>query len=42
MNDRNIMREMRELLNVGDKDIPRTLIRFKKEIEEMETELEQD
>lgn len=42
MNDRKIMRELREMLNVGDKDIPRTLQRFKREIEDMEKELEQD
>lgn len=42
MNGRKIMRALRELLNVGDKDIPRTLMRFKKEAEEMEKELEQN
>ena len=40
MNERKIIRELREILNVGDKDIPRTLQRFKKEIEDMEKELE--
>ncbi len=39
-NSRKIIRELRALLNVGDKDMPRTLQRFKREIEEMEKELE--
>lgn len=40
MRERKIIRELRELLNVGDKDIPKTLTRFKKEIEEMEKEMD--
>jgi hypothetical protein len=40
MNGRKIIRQLREMLGVSDKDIPKTLMRFKKEIEEMEKELE--
>lgn len=39
MNERIIIRELREMLNVSDKDIPKTLARFKREVEEMEKEL---
>ena len=39
MKDRTILRELREVLNVSYEDIPKTLLRFKKEIDEMEREL---
>lgn len=40
MDERKIIRQLRDMLSVSDKDIPRTLERFKKEIIEMEKELE--
>ncbi len=39
MRGRYILREISSMLNVGTNDIPKTLIRFKKEIEEMEREM---
>ena len=39
MKERFILREISQILNVGTKDIPRTLLRFKKEIEEMQKEI---
>ena len=39
MKERYILREIRGVLNVNYDDIPKTLIRFKKEIEEMKKEL---
>ena len=39
MKERHILREMSAILSVGVHDIPKTLIRFKKEIEEMEKAL---
>lgn len=39
MNERQILKEMAKLLNVSENDIPRTLERFRKEVEEMEKEL---
>ena len=40
MNERKIIRQLREMLSVNDKDVPKTLMRFKKEIEEMRKETE--
>ncbi len=42
MNERQIIRELREILSVSDTDIPKTLVRFKKESEEMEKELKEE
>lgn len=39
MNERKIIRHLREMLSVSDRDIPKTLLRFKKEAEEMKKEL---
>ena len=39
MNERSILRAISQILNVGTNDIPKTFIRFKKEIEEMESEM---
>ncbi len=39
MNERFIVRRIGKILNVSDKDITNTLLRFKKEIEEMKKEL---
>ena len=39
MKSSKILREISSLLKVEEKDIPRTLERFKKEIEEMERDL---
>lgn len=39
MNKRKILRELGRMLSVSEADIPKTLERFKKEIEEMEKEL---
>jgi hypothetical protein len=35
MPDRAILKELARMLNVGERDIPRTLERFKKEIAEL-------
>lgn len=40
MKERRIIRQLREMLSVSDRDIPKTLARFKREIEEMEMGLE--
>lgn len=40
MNERKIIRQLREMLSVSDSDIPKTLARFKREIEDMERHLE--
>ncbi|MBS3050584.1 MAG: hypothetical protein J4400_00335 [Candidatus Aenigmarchaeota archaeon] len=40
MRERNIIRQLREMLSVSDRDIPKTLLRFKRETEEMKKELE--
>lgn len=39
MKERYILREISNLLNVGVDDVPKTLTRFKKEIEEMKKEI---
>jgi hypothetical protein len=40
MNDkRKIMRRLSEIFGVGESDIPKTLQRFKDEVDEMEKEL---
>ncbi len=39
MKERYILREIRNVLNVPTNDIPKTLLRFKKEIEDMKKEL---
>ena len=39
MKERLILRELRQLLNVRYEDIPKTLLRFKNEIEEMKKEM---
>ena len=39
MKERHILRGISAILSVGVNDIPKTLIRFKKEIEEMEKAL---
>ena len=39
MRERHILREISSILSVGVHDIPKNLIRFKKEIEEMEKEI---
>ena len=39
MKKRHILREISAILSVGVHDIPKTLIRFKKEIKEMEKEI---
>jgi len=40
MKSDEILREIRDILNVSYEDIPKTLSRFKKEIEEMKKEIE--
>lgn len=40
MKEDEILREIRDILNVSYEDIPKTLSRFKKEIEEMKKEIE--
>ena len=39
MKERQILRELSSLLNVGYEDIPRTLERFRKEIGDMEKDM---
>ncbi len=39
MDERKILRALSKILTVEDKDIPKTLMRFKKDIEEMENTL---
>ena len=39
MKDRLILRELRQLLNVSYEDIPKTLLRFKNDIEDMKKEM---
>ena len=39
MKERLILRELRQLLNVSYEDIPKTLLRFKSEIEGMKKEM---
>lgn len=39
MKNRKIVREMGKILNVNKQDIPKTLKRFKDEIEEMESKM---
>ncbi len=39
MNEREIIRGMSRILCVDEKDIPKTLMRFRKEIEEMKSNL---
>ncbi len=42
MNERKIIRQVSRILGVGGKDAPKTLERFKREVEEMEKELAQN
>lgn len=37
--DRKLLRELSMLFNVNEKDLPRTLQRFKEDVEEMEKQL---
>lgn len=39
MKEIKLLRELREILSVSYEDIPKTLRRFKKDIEEMEKEM---
>jgi len=39
MSVRKIIRQLSEMLGVGSSDIPKTLLRFKKETEEMKKEI---
>lgn len=39
MKERFILRQIRDILNVSYDDIPKTLQRFKREIDEMEKEM---
>lgn len=41
MKETKLLRELRDALSVGYEDIPKTLMRFKKEIEEMEKEMKE-
>lgn len=41
MKERHILREISSVLNVGIFDIPKTLVRFKREIDKMEREINQ-
>ena len=42
MKDHLILRDLRELLDVSYEDIPKTLLRFKNEIEQMKKEMNED
>lgn len=37
--ERHLLREIRDMLHVSYEDVPKTLMRFKKEIEDMEKEM---
>lgn len=39
--ERHLLREIRGMLSVSYDDIPKTMMRFKKEIEDMEKEMEE-
>lgn len=41
MKETKLLREIRYILNVSYEDIPKTLLRFKKEIEEIEKEMKE-